>query len=207
MDAPTLTWLQHNVLPLHATGKRVLEVGSLNVNGSIRGHVERLEPASYVGVDVAAGPGVDCIVSAHGLTDWIGHGVFDLVISTEMLEHVKDWRHALNQLKAVLAPGGTIVLTTRRPGFPRHCHPDDHWRFTAQILRLAFRDFRDVVCQNVLGQGVVLRASKPKNWTPARLVVIDARPAPAYELSPFLLRIWAKAAYLGQDPAAREVPA
>ena len=42
-------------------GKTVIEVGSMNVNGSLRGHVTALSPASYVGIDFMAGSGVDVV--------------------------------------------------------------------------------------------------------------------------------------------------
>ena len=42
----------------------MLEVGSLNVNGSIRPMIESRGPRSYLGVDVLDGPGVDRVVDA-----------------------------------------------------------------------------------------------------------------------------------------------
>jgi SAM-dependent methyltransferase len=37
------------------------------------------------------------------------HGQFELVFSINVLEHVPDWRRALDRMRAVLAPGGLIV--------------------------------------------------------------------------------------------------
>jgi SAM-dependent methyltransferase len=147
------------------TGKRVLEVGSLNVNGSLRPHVEALGPASYKGIDLTAGPGVDMVadISDRGWT----RGGFDLVISTEMLEHAKDWREAVRCMKRLLDPLGVILLTTRSIGFARHHeHPGDFWRFSVEQMAAIFADFR---IEALLpdpggsggGPGVFLKAVKP----------------------------------------------
>jgi SAM-dependent methyltransferase len=121
-------------------GRRVLEVGALVVNGSVRPAVEVLGPASYVGVDLAAGPGVDRICAAERLVAEFGPASFDVVVSTEMIEHVVDWREVIHNLKRVVTPGGVIMVTTRSPGFPFHGFPDDHWRFDAKDMRVIFAD-------------------------------------------------------------------
>jgi hypothetical protein len=48
-------------------GKQVIAVGELNINGSLRQVVEALEPLSYLGVDLVAGPGVDEICDTNNL--------------------------------------------------------------------------------------------------------------------------------------------
>lgn len=121
-------------------GKSVLEVGSFDVNGSIRGLIADLRPTSYLGVDMRPGPGVDDICSAEGLVAKFSPARFDLVVSTEMLEHAEDWRAAIQNMKAVLKPGGILLLTTRGPGFPLHDHPADYWRFTVEDARQIFAD-------------------------------------------------------------------
>src|SRR5512133_1128292 len=70
-------------------GKSVLEVGSQNVNGSLRSYVEGLGPSRYFGVDMTPGDGVDEVCSAEKLIERFGVDAFDVVISTEMLEHVR----------------------------------------------------------------------------------------------------------------------
>ena len=117
-------------------GARVLEVGSANINGSVRPGIERaLAPRSYLGLDIAPGPGVD-IVCPGGVEAFPGEDQFDLVVSCEMLEHAERWESAFRAMARLLAPGGVLLLTARGPGFPRH-DPPDFWRFTPYDLELA----------------------------------------------------------------------
>jgi SAM-dependent methyltransferase len=50
-------------------------------------------------------------VSASGLTTEFGEASFDAVTTTQVLEHVHDWRHALREMGRVLRPGGTLFVT------------------------------------------------------------------------------------------------
>ena len=105
-------------------GKRVLEIGSKFVNGSVRPLIERVcRPREYVGVDIEAGKYVDVVLPAGMLVEHFGLESFNAVISTEVLEHVFDWRTVVNNMKAVLKPGGLIYITTCSRGYPYHAYP------------------------------------------------------------------------------------
>jgi SAM-dependent methyltransferase len=105
-------------------GKRVLEIGSKFVNGSVRPLIERFcRPREYVGVDIEAGKYVDVVLPAGMLVEHFGLESFNAVISTEVLEHVFDWRTVVNNMKAVLKPGGLIYITTCSRGYPYHAYP------------------------------------------------------------------------------------
>jgi len=119
------------------TGKAILEVGSCNVNGSLRWIVERKGPKVYLGIDIEEGPGVDLVMDASEIPRRFPEQ-WDLVICTEMLEHASDWHAALLGIKSAPRVGGHLLLTTRGPGFPRHEFPDDYWRFTSELLKGAF---------------------------------------------------------------------
>lgn len=192
-----MRWLRRAVTPADIKGKRVLEVGSMDVNGSIRPHAMAFDPEYYLGIDIAPGKGVDKVGSAHQLREYFAAEPFDVVISTEMLEHVEDWRDAVANMKAVLKPGGLLIITTRRPGFPRHCYPHDHWRFTPKVLAAAFQDFQVIRCQAVSGCGVVLKARKPD------INAVHPEPAPTKEWRWSVQRLWVLWAYRGRSPVAR----
>ena len=146
-------------------GKDVLEVGSLDVNGSLRPHVESLGPARYVGVDLEAGPRVDAIVDARRLVEHFGRDAFDVVVTTEMLEHVRNWQGVVRNLKQVLRPGGVLVLTTRSIGFHYHGYPFDFWRYEPEDMRAIFADFEDLVLKSdTNAPGIFVFARKPLDY-------------------------------------------
>lgn len=147
-------------------GKDVLEVGSRNMNGSMKKHVRLLGPSSYVGIDIQVGGGVDIILDAKDICKKFGEERFDLVISTEMLEHVKDWRTVISQMKRVLRPGGILIITTRSKGCPQHDYPSDFWRFEQSDMRAIFSDMEITHLENDPTDlnslpGVFVRAVKP----------------------------------------------
>ncbi|HEX3426130.1 MAG TPA: class I SAM-dependent methyltransferase [Acidimicrobiales bacterium] len=43
---------------------------------------------------------------------------FDLILCTEVLEHIPEWRAALASMARLLRPGGTLVLSTPQPRSP-----------------------------------------------------------------------------------------
>lgn len=146
-------------------GKRVLEVGSLDVNGSLRPMLESGAPSLYVGVDIAPGPGVDEICDVSELVHRFGNEAFDLVICTEGLEHFLDWRGAVSNLKRVLRPGGALLVTTRSEGFPLHDYPFDYWRFSTEDMRILFGDCSIELLESDPAQpGVFLKATRPPSF-------------------------------------------
>lgn len=146
-------------------GNLVLEVGSYNVNGSVREFINSLDPKNYVGVDIEEGPNVDAICDATALTDQFRCESFDLVIATEVIEHIRHWQKAISNFKQVLKPGGILIISTRSIGFPYHGHPDDFWRFQIPDIYAIFSDFDiEVVKADPECPGVFLKARKPEKF-------------------------------------------
>lgn len=65
---------------------RVLEVGSLDINGTVR---DFFVASEYVGVDVAPGKGVDVVAQGEDL-DYPDDS-FDVAVSAECFEHNPEW--------------------------------------------------------------------------------------------------------------------
>lgn len=96
-------------------GRRILEIGSVNINGSARDLCAAA--AHYWGIDLVAGPGVDEIADA---TVYNGYGRYDLVICNEVLEHLEAWPAILEGAARALRPGGYLILTCAGTGRKPH---------------------------------------------------------------------------------------
>lgn len=97
----------------------ILEIGSLEINGSIRPVLLKLEPSQYVGIDLGAGPGVDEIVSGHKYRPSDGR-LLDIVASAECLEHNEYWSQTIDNAIDLLAPNGFLILSFATTGRSEH---------------------------------------------------------------------------------------
>lgn len=97
---------------------RALDLGGRDINGGIR---DLLPAANWVGCDIKPGPGVDFV---HDATQpWPDtFDRFDLVVCTEVLEHVQSWPALLRTAAQALEPGGpeALFVTCASTGRPAH---------------------------------------------------------------------------------------
>jgi hypothetical protein len=124
-----MTWVKELVRAYDLADQSVLEVGSYNENGSVR----ELFTGSYLGVDSQPGPGVDEIRDGENL----GTEQFEVVISTEMLEHCRRPWKVMEELARVSSH--YVIITARgfdaeRGAFFYHAYPYDFWRFGPDVL-------------------------------------------------------------------------
>jgi len=95
------------------TGATVLEIGSYDVNGTVRplfGSVDE-----YIGIDKRDGPGVDLVTESFD-----GGESFDVVVCCEVLEHTDDPQGIIATAWQALKPGGVLILTAAGPGRTPH---------------------------------------------------------------------------------------
>jgi SAM-dependent methyltransferase len=121
-------------------GKTVIELGALDVNGSLRPIIESLKPSKYIGVDLRIGPGVDITCDVLDIIEKFGKESFDIVVATELIEHIRDWKRIISNIKNICKPAGKILITTRSKGFEFHGFPDDFWRFELVDMQYIFSD-------------------------------------------------------------------
>ncbi len=87
---------------------------------------------SYVKADITPGRMVDRLLAADGLTTEAPES-YDLVISSQVLEHVKDPELYLRECHRILQPGGQVVVTTHGMMHEHGC-PADFQRWTSRGL-------------------------------------------------------------------------
>ena len=102
-----IAWCEHikKNNPWHFRDKRVLDIGSLDVNGNNR---YLFDDCEYIGLDVVPGPNVDVVSIAH---EYKPSAPFDVVLSTNALEHDLYWRQTLDAMLMLLNPAGLLFFS------------------------------------------------------------------------------------------------
>lgn len=134
--------------------------------------------ADYVGADLAGNDSADVVIGDHGDVP-LPDASFDLVLSTQVLEHVDDPARYLRECHRLLRPEGTLVLTTHGTMY-LHRDPQDYWRWTSDGLAKIVTDAGLVVDHQAGILGLV----------PVGLQLVQAgvaRRLPARLLKPVLL--------------------
>lgn len=116
MHAEALEWVTATLQRLRP--RKVLELGSRNVNGGARGVVPT---ELWWGIDLEPGPGVDEVASAERYRPRFEP---DVIVCTEMLEHTASAMEIVSTALRHLAPGGALVVTAACAPRARHSAVD-----------------------------------------------------------------------------------
>ncbi|HTC11425.1 MAG TPA: methyltransferase domain-containing protein [Acetobacteraceae bacterium] len=105
--------------------RRVLDIGSRDLNGSLRD----VPPPdiAYVGIDIERGKGGDMVLDdpyRYPFAD----GAFDMIVSTSCFEHDRMFWLTFLGILRVIRNGGIIYSNAASNGH-YHAHPLDNWRF------------------------------------------------------------------------------
>jgi SAM-dependent methyltransferase len=103
------------LFPLAFRDRAVLEIGSLDINGTTRTF---FDGGSYTGLDVAEGPGVDVVCQGQDYD--APDASFDTVISCEVMEHNPYWKETMQNMIRLCRPGGLVIMTCASTGRPEH---------------------------------------------------------------------------------------
>lgn len=100
--------------PEYFIGTRVLDIGSLDINGNNR---YLFINCDYTGIDIGYGPNVDVVCSGH---EYKSDEQFDVIISTECFEHDNHYAETLRNAYSLLKQGGLLLFSCAAPGRPEH---------------------------------------------------------------------------------------
>ena len=103
-----------NLFPQKFIDQDVLEIGSQNINGSIR---ELFSGGQYLGIDLGEGKDVDLI--CHG-KDFYRESPFDVIVSCETLEHDEFYAETITNSIRLLKNNGLLLLTMASYGRAEH---------------------------------------------------------------------------------------
>ena len=132
-----MKWVERVARKIGPQGKRVLEVGSYDVNGSVRPLFEGAK--QYIGIDSRPGPGVDLVMSARSFVedfkflaeDFDFAESFDVVISINTIHNLalEDCKAALKEIQRVAKNGAFVTMDAFRTGQEKERM--DAWNLTA----------------------------------------------------------------------------
>ena len=103
-----------NQCPQNFKGKDVLDCGSLDINGNNR---YLFTDCRYFGIDIVHGRNVDQVTQVHLFKP---EKPYDVVISTEMLEHDRNFTASLQHMFFLTTNGGLLLITAAGTNRPEH---------------------------------------------------------------------------------------
>lgn len=117
-------------LPEYFEARKVLEIGSLNINGSVR---QFFAGCDYTGLDVGEGRDVDLV--CPGQDHAVPAETYDTIITCEMMEHNPAWRRTWLNMLRMVKPDGLVLMTCATIG--RRQHGTDEYTPSASPLTVA----------------------------------------------------------------------
>jgi len=109
------------------------------------------EVIKYIGIDLPGNNQPDIFVDSSGMIP-LRNCCADVVLSTQVLEHVDDPLRCLKEYHRILRPEGLLILSTHGYWAFHPC-PEDYWRWTGSGLNMLCKqaDFQIVKLNGLMG--------------------------------------------------------
>lgn len=114
-------------------GKKVLDVGSYDVNGCYKNLFSGIE-IEYVGLDIEDGPNVDVVMDEIYNWDSLQDEEFDYIISGQAFEHIEYPWLTMKEIYKKLKQDGIVCIIAPN-GLFEHKYPIDCYRYYADGMR------------------------------------------------------------------------
>uniref|UniRef100_A0A6C0JDT6 Methyltransferase type 11 domain-containing protein n=1 Tax=viral metagenome TaxID=1070528 RepID=A0A6C0JDT6_9ZZZZ len=115
LQATHFTEFVKRILPVFFVNKRVLDVGSGDINGNNKNLFENCE---YDGNDVIPAHNVTIVSKTKDLP--FHDNTFDTILSTECFEHDPEYKESFLKIYDMLKPGGLFFFTCASSGRDEH---------------------------------------------------------------------------------------
>ena len=109
----------------NATGLTILDIGSQDVNGSLRSVAP--EQNTYIGIDFMEAKGVDVVITDPYALPFEDNTA-DIIVSSSCFEHAEFFWLLFNEAMRLLKPNGLLYINAPSNG-DFHRYPLDCWRF------------------------------------------------------------------------------
>lgn len=141
-----LTYVK-NKFPNKFKNCRVLDIGSLDINGNNRYLFSDYE---YIGLDIGEGKNVDIVCRGHEYKD---DDKFDIIVSSECFEHDEFWELTIKNSVNLLKSDGIFLFTCATTGRPEHgtkrTSPSDS-PFTSKLNNDYYRNLSEEDIRSVI---------------------------------------------------------
>ena len=126
------------------SGLKIIEIGSQDVNGSLRSVAP--PNADYIGVDFVPAKGVDVVLDDPYQLPF-DDDFADVILCSSCLEHSQMFWVVFLEIMRVLKPGGVFYLNVPSNGY-FHRYPVDCWRFypDAGVALVAWAKRNNINC-------------------------------------------------------------
>jgi SAM-dependent methyltransferase len=118
MEQMTFISVVADFFALKEPDRRILEIGSYDLNGSVRKFFPADQAGNYVGVDLCEGPGVDVVGFGHELS--FPEESFDVTLSCECFEHDPHWARTFANMNRMTKADGVVAFTCASLGRLEH---------------------------------------------------------------------------------------
>ena len=118
---------------------KILDIGSLQVgNDKTYKYLFNKPSWSYFGLDIQSGNNVDIV--AKSIEDWgLEPEFYDVIISGQCLEHVKDTKEWIKQIDKYLKKNGLVCIIAPWQWLQHRC-PIDCWRIFPDGMEFLLKD-------------------------------------------------------------------
>jgi SAM-dependent methyltransferase len=133
MHQSSYDFVQTFALKYVLPGRKVIDIGSRNVNGTFKPIFKKLN-VEYTGVDIDLGENVDIVLTEEYNWEELQPESFDIVIAGSVIEHCEYPWLFFDEVNRILKPNGLICVTAPAV-WEEHKYPVDCYRYYPDGLK------------------------------------------------------------------------